>query len=69
VGDMNEVLLPVWNQQEPFFTFPEKFRNSKPARLRPWRVVPDGKDRPVHILASTRKALNGVCQIFCVQGQ
>jgi hypothetical protein len=57
---MNKVLLPVWNQQEPFFTFPERFRNSKPARLRPWRVAPDRKDVSVHVLSSTRDALNAV---------
>ncbi|MEO7066804.1 MAG: hypothetical protein ABI114_07855 [Rhodanobacter sp.] len=54
------ILLPIWNKQEPWFRFNQKFKHRMVAKTKPWRLEPDDRKTPVHNLASTRDSLIAV---------
>ncbi|WP_208101641.1 DUF6708 domain-containing protein [Burkholderia sp. D-99] len=52
------VLLPEWNQADPYFNkFPGKLANTRQGVTPPWRVASDDKRRPAHEMASACDAL------------
>ena len=55
-----EVLVPLWQQPEPYFRIPPKAAKHIPGKKDPHRVVPDDKAMPVHKLASTKDSLVAV---------
>lgn len=52
-----DVLMEVWDKPDPYFTIAERFRLK---RYNPWRLEPDDKKQPTHVLASTRESLLAV---------
>jgi hypothetical protein len=46
----DDVLVEVWNKPDPYFTIGERFRLTPPGRFNPWRVEPDDKKKPTHLL-------------------
>ena len=55
-----EVLVPLWQQPEPYFQIPPKAAKHIPGKKDPYRVVPDDKAVAVHKLASTKDSLVAV---------
>ncbi|KVC30697.1 hypothetical protein WS58_27455 [Burkholderia pseudomultivorans] len=52
------VLLPEWNQADPYFNrFPGKLARTRQGVTPPWRVASDDKRRPVHEMSSTCDSL------------
>lgn len=54
------VLLPEWNQSEPYFEFPKAKKRTLQAQRKPWRVAPNNKHQPVHLVGSTCESLLNV---------
>lgn len=54
------VLLPEWNQPEPYFEFPNAKKRTLQAQRKPWRLATDNKNQPVHLVASTCESLLNV---------
>lgn len=52
-----DVLMEVWNKPDPYFTISWRFGLS---RYDPWRLEPDDKKQPTHVLAGTRQSLIAV---------
>lgn len=54
------VRLPEWNHPEPYFDFPKAKKRTLQGQRKPWRVAPDDKHQPVHLIGSTCDSLLNV---------
>ncbi len=64
-----DVLIDVWNRPEPYFRFTlPKFSRGFLGRHKPWRIAPNDKTIPVHVLAGARRCLIAVCPDAVIVG-